>query len=202
MLRRPLFDPATYGRIRFHHRSIQEYLAARHLEVLRKHGMPKKGLFRLFFAERCGIKVVIPSMREIASWVALWDEGVRKELIKREPETLLSYGDPVALDVPSRDRLIRKFVSEGNWRDLDFDQENFLQVFRAALVRGERKRANWVALMPNVRRFADPKLAPLIRKFLKRKNVSSQVRELLLQLTWLGSGPINSLSLGMQASGP
>ena len=31
LLRRALFDPATYGRVRFHHRSVQEYLAAQRL---------------------------------------------------------------------------------------------------------------------------------------------------------------------------
>ena len=33
LLRRALFDPATYGRVRFHHRSVQEYLAARRLRL-------------------------------------------------------------------------------------------------------------------------------------------------------------------------
>ena len=31
VLRCALFDPATYGRIRFRHRSVMEYMAARHL---------------------------------------------------------------------------------------------------------------------------------------------------------------------------
>ena len=31
LLRRALFDPATYGCVRFHHRSVQEYLAAQRL---------------------------------------------------------------------------------------------------------------------------------------------------------------------------
>ena len=34
LLRRALFDPATYGRVRFHHRSVQEYLAAQRLRDL------------------------------------------------------------------------------------------------------------------------------------------------------------------------
>lgn len=39
LLRRALFDPATYGRVRFHHRSVQEYLAARRLLGLREKGI-------------------------------------------------------------------------------------------------------------------------------------------------------------------
>ena len=100
LLRRALFDPATYGRVRFHHRSVQEYLAARHLWTLREQGMSTKARLRLLFAERYGVEVVLPSMRAIAAWLALWDDAVRKELIKREPEALLSLGDPESLAFP------------------------------------------------------------------------------------------------------
>ena len=34
LLSRPLFDEATYGRVRFHHRSVQEYLTAQWLHHL------------------------------------------------------------------------------------------------------------------------------------------------------------------------
>ena len=44
LLRRALFDPATYGRIRFHHRSVQEYLAACRLRRLRDRGMSSRAL--------------------------------------------------------------------------------------------------------------------------------------------------------------
>ena len=43
LLSRGLFDPATFGRVRFHHRSVQEYLAACRLKKLRKQGMPTSG---------------------------------------------------------------------------------------------------------------------------------------------------------------
>jgi hypothetical protein len=53
LLRRALFDPATYVRVRFHHRSVQEYLAAKRLWALRQTspGMSAKSLRRLLFAE-------------------------------------------------------------------------------------------------------------------------------------------------------
>ena len=57
LLRRALFDPATYGRIRFHHRSIQEYLAARRLRAFREVGMSAPTLLRLLFAEPYGVEV-------------------------------------------------------------------------------------------------------------------------------------------------
>lgn len=39
LLRRSIFDPATYGRVRFHHRSIQEFLAASRLQKLSAVGL-------------------------------------------------------------------------------------------------------------------------------------------------------------------
>lgn len=116
-----MFDPATYGRVRFHHRSVQEYLAACRLRALRDTGMSTKALFRLLFAEQYGIRVVIPSMRPVAAWLALWDERVRRELVSREPETLLSMGDPEALPIPARAQLLRAFpqaYGHGGWRGL------------------------------------------------------------------------------------
>ena len=78
LLRRALFDPASYGRVRFHHRSVQEYLAACRFRALRKKGMSTKALFRLLFAEQYGVEVVFPSMRPVAAWLALWDDAVRR----------------------------------------------------------------------------------------------------------------------------
>lgn len=54
LLRRALFSPATYGRVRFHHRSVQEYLAARRLKALREGGMSSKHLCHFLFAEIYG----------------------------------------------------------------------------------------------------------------------------------------------------
>ena len=99
LLRRALFDPATYGLIRFHHRSIQEYLAARHLRRLRGKGMSNRALHRLLFRRSYGLEIVYPSMSVIAAWLSLWDDPVRKELIEREPETLLTHGDPESLSI-------------------------------------------------------------------------------------------------------
>ena len=165
LLRRALFDPATYGRVRFHHRSIQEYLAARRLQVLRDQGMSTKALFRLLFSERYGVEVVFPSMREVAAWLALWDDAVRGELIKREPETLLSLGDPETLDIAVRSRLVRAFFTEygeGGWRGLNIP-------------------------IAEVRRLSDPDLAPVIRECWGNGPTNDDVRELLIEMIWQGA---------------
>ena len=168
LLRRALFDPATYGRVRFHHRSVQEHLAACHLRALREKGMSTKALFRLLFAERYGVEVVFPSMRPLAAWLALWEDDVRKELIKREPEALLSSGDPETLDVNARSNIVRAFVAaygQGGWRGLHVSSNE-------------------------IRRLADPELAPVIRQCWGKGPANDDVRDLLVKTIWLG--PIES----------
>ena len=164
LLRRALFDPATYGRVRFHHRSVQEYLAGHRLWALHEAGMSTKALFRLLFAERYGVEVVLPSMREIAAWLALRIDAVRKELIKREPETLVSLGDPGSIDLATRRVLLRAFVSaygRGGWCGLNIP-------------------------FTEVRRLAHPELATVIRERWGSGPANDEVRELLIHLIRLG----------------
>ena len=165
LLRRALFHPATYGRVRFHHRSIQEYLAARRLQALRDRSMSTKALFRLLFAERYGVEVVFPSMRAITAWLSLWDDGVREELIRREPEALLSLGDPETLTIPARGKLVRAFFTaygERGWRGLNIP-------------------------IAEVRRLSHPDLAPVIRECWGNGPTNDDVRKLLIEMIWQGA---------------
>ena len=122
LLRRAPFDPATDGRVRFYHRSVQEYLAAQHLKELHDRGMPIRALLRLLVETQYGVEVVIPSMRPLAAWLALWVGEVPDTLMQREPEALLLFGDPESLSIDVRSRLPTRFVEaygEGGWRGLD-----------------------------------------------------------------------------------
>jgi hypothetical protein len=59
LLQRPLFGFASYGRVRFHHRSASEFLAAQRLRRLSADGhMPRAALFRLLFGECYGQDLV------------------------------------------------------------------------------------------------------------------------------------------------
>lgn len=165
LLRRALFDPATHGRVRYHHRSVQEYLAARRLLALHENGMSKRTLLSHLFAERYGEQVVIPSMRPITAWLALWDNSVRQELTRREPETLLSLGDPESLSTTARAELLRAFAGaygQGGWRGLNIP-------------------------IDAVRRFAHSDLAPTVRELWGRSGPSNpDLRELLIEVVWQG----------------
>ena len=104
-------------------------------------------------------------MRPIAAWLALWDDAVRGELIKREPETLLSLGDPGTLALGTRSELVRTFVAaygEGGRRGLKIPTDA-------------------------VRRLSRPELAPVIRECWGNGPENDEVREFLLDMIWLGA---------------
>ena len=175
LLRRALFDPATYGRVRFHHRSVQEYLAARCLHRLRAQGMPIRNLFRLLFAERYGVHVVLPSMRAIAAWLALWEPYVRKELLEREPEALVLEGDPGSLDLHTRCKVVQPFVDEYCCGKVPYA---FVDKYGG----GDERGLN----LGVVRKFAHPDLAPVIRRCWGHEPANEEVLSLLLALIRFG----------------
>src|SRR5260370_40247840 len=72
LLERPLFGFASYGRVRFHHRSVVEFLAAKRLDALLGRGVSIKSIKRLLFTETAhGVRTVRPSMRPSAAWLGL-----------------------------------------------------------------------------------------------------------------------------------
>lgn len=165
LLRRPIFDVATYGRVRFHHRSVGEYLAACRLRKLKAAGLSKRQLLRILFADLYGEKIVIPSMRAIAAWMAIEDEDVFSFVASREPEVLIELGDAESLAPNARDELIRSFVSEygmGDWRGIELS-------------------------LNNVQRLADPDAAREIRALLEPGVQNEEARRFLLKLIWLGA---------------
>ncbi len=164
LLRRSLFDPATYGRVRFHHRTIQEFLAAERLRELRAKGMAERHLHRILFAERYAELVVIPSRRPIAAWLALWNDIVAREILNREPEVLILHADPQSLSLSARVNLVRRYVAAyggGDWRNLQLP-------------------------VTEVRRLAKPDLAPIIRECWATPHTNEEIDQLLLKLIWLG----------------
>ncbi len=164
LLRRPIFDVATYGRVGFHHRSVAEYLAACRLKNLSERGLTKRRLMRQLFGDRYGARVTIPSMRPIAAWLALLDSDVLQEILNIEPETLVSFGDAESLDLPARRELVRQYVrqhGDGSWRGLNLSIED-------------------------VQRLAHSDLSDEIMERWAGSHSNDEVRNFLLKLVWLG----------------
>lgn len=121
LLERSLFGFASYGRVRFHHRSVVEYLAAEQLYSLRQKGMPFKALKRLLFAETKGKLIARPSKRPIAGWLALKERGIFELLRDNEPAVLFVEGDPESLTPDQRTQALRAYAEHygsGGWRGL------------------------------------------------------------------------------------
>ena len=100
LLARPIFDPATFGRVRLHNDNegvVRGYLAARWLNRLRNGNLSMRQLFPLLFAEPYGVELTKPSMQETAAWLSISDPLVAREVVRREPAVLLGCGDPASL---------------------------------------------------------------------------------------------------------
>ena len=164
LLDRPIFDEAIYGTVRFHHREVREYLMAKWLKRLIDEGKSRRAIEGLLFAKRYGQDVVIPSMRPVVAWLALWDERIRNYLRTIAPEVLIENGDPSVLPVEFRKTLLigfAEFYAGRKYTGTSFD-------------------------ITMVRRLADPQLAPTVNDLLKKYSTHDDVCILLLKLIWQG----------------
>jgi hypothetical protein len=160
LLQRSIFDPAVYGTVRFHHRAAREYLTARWFKRLLDGGKSRRKVNALFFAERHGEQIAVPSMRSILAWLVLLDDQFRSKTAEIAPEVFLQGGDPSSLPVAERDKLLRIFcenMSGNAWQWHSFD---------------------W----SDVRRFAHRDLACTINELLKKHCGNEEICRLLLRM--------------------
>lgn len=102
LLSRPIFDEALYGTVRFHHRSVREYLTAQWFAELLKRETSRREITRLFFREQYGWECANPALRPILPWLAILDEKIRECISRIAPEILLEGGDPSQLPLAVR----------------------------------------------------------------------------------------------------
>ena len=122
LLERSLFGFASYGRVRFHHRSVVEFLAAKRLDGLLARGVSIKSIKRLLFTETAqATRTVRPSMRPVAAWLALCRDTVFDDVVAIDPAVMLDHGDPQSLRPAQRIRALEGYVGHyggGGWRGL------------------------------------------------------------------------------------
>lgn len=120
LLERPLFGFANYGRVRFHHRSVIDFLAAERLLAMSRANFSNKDLSLLLFTSTPeGEHLVKPSMRSVAAWLARDHDAARAGVLAREPIVLLLHGDPETLSGDTRHAALRRYVEaygQGGWR--------------------------------------------------------------------------------------
>ncbi len=123
LLERPLFGFASYGRVRFHHRSVVEFLATKRLDTLLARGVSVKSIKRLLFTETAqGVRTVRPSMRPVAAWLAPSHDTIFDDVVALDPAIVLDHGDPQALCPAQRVRALEAYVGRygrGGWRGLE-----------------------------------------------------------------------------------
>ena len=168
LLSRPIFDPATLGRARFHNDNdgvVRSYLAARWLARLRSENLSTSALFAVLFATSYGMEVVKPSVSETAAWLALWDKDVANELVRRSPFFLLGAGDPATLSHDVRRDALVRLISE--------------------LTSGNHELPWWDN--DKLRRFAQPDLGETVASLWPTYCSNKEAAQLLMRIAWLGS---------------
>jgi len=133
LLSAAVFDEATFGRVRFHHRTTRAYLAACWVNRQLVIGVPFHRVLPLFAASPFGTAVLIPSRRWALCWLAAINVEAREWLTRHFPEMLLFDGDPEAWDSLSADRAFMAYVQRlksGLRTDWYNDQSEFRRVGR------------------------------------------------------------------------
>jgi len=169
LLSRALFDPATLGQVRFHHRGVAEYLSYSCINSIFSSGFPVSDGLSLFFAQSHGEDVLIPSRAPIACWLACgsetWNQRLRKKMLEIAPEAFLVHGDPAKLDLETRRLILSSVVSAS-------DAERKIKI---------------EATDEQLRRLADSELTPTIIEILEETGTRDEGLELLLRLVREGA---------------
>ncbi|MEW6739569.1 MAG: hypothetical protein AB1325_06640 [Nitrospirota bacterium] len=115
LLDRPLFDGATYGCIRFHHRRTLEYLAASWLNERMKDGCPIDRLDDLLFDRRQGEFILRLALAPVAAWLASGNAPhnrlVRERLLQAAPGVHFIYGDPAQLPLDYKRKILQALTT-------------------------------------------------------------------------------------------
>lgn len=138
LLERPIFAEGGYGRVRFHHRSVLEYLAACQIHQLIESGtIAESSAKRLIFGlANTNDRLLKPSMRPVTGWLALIRRDIFDAVLEVEPSTLLKYGDPESLTDSQRERALLAFVErygKGQWRGLEVPDIQLARLAQATL---------------------------------------------------------------------
>lgn len=164
LLLRPIFDEAIYGAVRFHHRSVREYLAAEWFAELLERETSRRTIERLFFRHQYGLVIVVPALRPILPWLAIRDEKMRERVLKFAPEIFFEGGDPSQLPFVVRRRILLEICEQ--------------------MAKGEAGRS--IRDYPAVQRFADPDLTEDVRALLRKYAASDDLKAFLLRMIWIG----------------
>lgn len=164
LLQRSLFAPDIYSTVRFHHRSVKEYLAAQWFLKLLSQDVSRRRVEELFFREQYGLEIVVPSLRPLLPWLAMADNRILARVRRVAPEIVFEGGDPVQLPADVRSSMLEQIC---------------VQLASGA---STRSMADFAA----IQRFAAPDvtstLCRLVQKFLSNNDIVF----FLMRMVWQG----------------
>lgn len=164
LLSRPIFDEGIYGTVRFHHRSVREYLTAEWLHGLIVDEASRSRIERLFFRRQYGIDVIVPAMRPVLPWLAILDNRILARVVRLAPEVLFEGGDPSQLPLDTRRTILKQTC------------EHLAQPAHG------RSMMDYAA----VQRFTNPDLAEDIGTLLDQYASDDDIVWFLLRMIWQG----------------
>lgn len=164
LLSRPLFDEAIYGSVRFHHRSVREYLAAEWFAGLLLQETSRRSIEQLFFRTQYGIQVVVPSLRPILPWLAIFDARTLERIRRLAPEIMFEGGDPSRLPIHVRREVLEHVCDQ-----------------RA---RGVSRRS--IADFAAIQRFAATDLTDDVKALIRKHESHEDIQSFLLRMVWQG----------------
>lgn len=117
LLNLPIFDGATYGHIRFHHRTTTEYLCACWLQQRMHDQLPYPDLENILFMQVHDQWLVRPALLAVSTWLAtlgehLWNKRIRTFLLKHNPESFLQFGEPRNLITDDLKQLLHSLIAK------------------------------------------------------------------------------------------
>lgn len=164
LLARPVFDGASFGRVRFHHRRVREYLAASWVNKRMAAGCSLDELDGLFFDRIGGRRILRSSRGAVAAWLCAggeaWNAAMRRWMLEASPSINLRYGDPHGLPLDYKQALLDTLVAAAGTRGhlwLETDQDA-------------------------LSRLADPALVPKIDAIIRNRALAGDLRVAMLQI--------------------
>lgn len=164
LLQRPLFELDVYSTLRFHHRSVKEYLAAQWFLKLLDQEVSRRKVEELFFRDQYGLEVVVPSLRPLLPWMAMSDSRILTKVRRLAPEIVFEGGDPLKLPADVRREILEQVCKQ--------------------LASGPSRRS--MVDFAAIQRFAAPDLVDTVRRLTKKYADNDEIISLLMRMVWQG----------------
>ncbi|TFE41896.1 hypothetical protein E2553_35245 [Paraburkholderia dipogonis] len=170
LMNRALFDLPGRGALSFHHRVHVEYLAAQWIERLTEHNCGYEELEDLLTTNIGGKVTLRSTLAPVAAWLVTdgpesWRRRLESLILLVAPQIHLQYGDPSALTIQYRRRVLAAIVNK--YKD--------------------RNRAHLRVDPDKLARLADDDLAEDINVYLVDESISDDLRCDLLMTVWEGA---------------